>query len=159
MRVNMSSNKVEPTSKDVLLGRAANVFHHPGNHRYRRLINLNLKRYMSCKTRLDKMILIRSLTETVLDDGKVRFLRCSKEGEWEETPFKIAIDKVSHALRDGINKPIYGPADITFNHEDYELKPAVNVSVEPPLSEQLIFQRQSLSTENYSEKAYKDDLL
>lgn len=100
----------EPSKDDVLLGRAANVFHHPGNRRYRHIIALNLRRYKEAKTRLDKMVLIRQVTEQVLDGGRVRFLRRDgKSGEWSEVPFRTAQDKVSHALRDGINKPIFAP--------------------------------------------------
>lgn len=86
------------------------MFHHPGNRRYRHVIALNLRRYKEAKTRLDKMVLIRQVTEQVLDNGRVKFLRKDgKSGEWIEVPFRTAQDKVSHALRDGINKPVFTP--------------------------------------------------
>jgi hypothetical protein len=100
----------QPEHNDVLLGRAANVFHHPGNSRYRHVIAMNLRRYKEAKTRLDKMVLIRQVTEQVLDQGRVKFLRRDgKTGTWTQVPFRTAQDKVSHALRDGINKPIFSP--------------------------------------------------
>lgn len=101
---------IQPAENDVLLGRVATVFHHPGNRRYREIIALNLRRYKEAKTRLDKMVLIRQITDQVLDDGKVRFLRHDyRSGGWTEVPFRLAQDKVSHALRDGINKSIFSP--------------------------------------------------
>jgi hypothetical protein len=108
----------EPNPDDVLLGRAASVFHHPGNRRYRHIVALNLKRYKEAKSRLDKMVLIREVTEQILDNGRVKFLRPSSEQprltpnqpqKWVEVPVRVAQDKVSHALRDGINKPIFAP--------------------------------------------------
>jgi hypothetical protein len=106
----------QPNPDDVLLGRNASIFHHPGNRRYRHIVALNLKRYKESKTRLDKMVLIREVTEQILDNGRVKFLRPSsgqseqnQPQKWVEVPIRTAQDKVSHALRDGINKPIFAP--------------------------------------------------
>ncbi|KAI2501944.1 hypothetical protein MHU86_12497 [Fragilaria crotonensis] len=105
-----TSASLQPTRNDVLLGRAATVFHHPGNCRYREIIAINLRRYKEAKTRLDKMVLIRQITEQILDDGRVRFLRHDNRSDtWTEVPFRLIQDKVSHALRDGLNKSIFSP--------------------------------------------------
>jgi hypothetical protein len=105
-----TSVALQPTRNDVLLGRAAAVFHHPGNCRYREIIAINLRRYKEAKTRLDKMVLIRQVTEQILDDGRVRFLRHDlRTDAWSEVPFRHVQDKVSHALRDGLNKSIFSP--------------------------------------------------
>lgn len=56
------------------------------------------------------MVLIRQITEQILDDGRVRFLRHDNRSDtWTEVPFRLIQDKVSHALRDGLNKSIFSP--------------------------------------------------
>lgn len=91
----------KPGPNDVLLGRASHIYNHPGNIRYRVIINSNQKKYHACKTRLDKMIFIRNLTKEMLDDGRVKFWRLNKKnGEWKSVDFRTCQDKISHALRD-----------------------------------------------------------
>ena len=65
---------------------------------------MNIPLYKRAASKLDKMILIRKVTEQVMDCGRVRFLRLAQK-IWKEVSFRTAQDKVSHALRDGISKP------------------------------------------------------
>lgn len=102
-----SKDDLVPQQDDVLLGRAADVFHHPGNARYRHLITMNLHTFQQCHDRLDKMNLIKQVTLQILDGGRVRFLRQHEKHRWEEVTFRTAYDKVSHALRDGIKKTVF----------------------------------------------------
>eukprot|EP00547_Thalassionema_nitzschioides_P004652 CAMPEP_0194215076 /NCGR_PEP_ID=MMETSP0156-20130528/16604_1 /TAXON_ID=33649 /ORGANISM="Thalassionema nitzschioides, Strain L26-B" /LENGTH=112 /DNA_ID=CAMNT_0038943497 /DNA_START=55 /DNA_END=390 /DNA_ORIENTATION=+ len=91
----------QPSQNDVLLGRASPVFNHPGNMRYRGIIKSNRQKYVECKTRLDKMILVRKITKDILDDGNVKFWKLDKtKGIWTEVDVRACQDKVSHALRD-----------------------------------------------------------
>lgn len=66
---------------------------------------MNIPLYKRAASKLDKMILIRKVTEQVMDCGRVRFLRLAQKKIWKEVSFRTAQDKVSHALRDGISKP------------------------------------------------------
>jgi hypothetical protein len=69
---------------------------------------MNIPLYKRAATKLDKMILIKQVTEQVMDHGRVRFLRQDgKSQHWKPVAFRIAQDKVSHALRDGISKPLF----------------------------------------------------
>lgn len=102
-----NDENIVPKRDDVLLGRAADVFHHPGNARYRHLITMNLHTFQQCRDRLDKMNLIKQVTLEVLDNGRVRFLRQHEKHLWKEVTFRTAYDKVSHALRDGIKKTVF----------------------------------------------------
>mmetsp|Transcript_20268 Transcript_20268/g.30480 ORF Transcript_20268/g.30480 Transcript_20268/m.30480 type:complete len:381 (-) Transcript_20268:39-1181(-) len=95
-----SEESGEPRPNDVLLGRASRISNHPGNIRYRYLINSNQRNYHACKTRLDKMIFIRQLTKDLLDDGRVKFWKRETGGKWRAVDFRTVQDKVSHALRD-----------------------------------------------------------
>lgn len=108
-KINIEPRKVmecllEPRPKDVLLGRTSEVFKHPGNCRYRHLITAHLRSYIECNDRLDKMNLIKSVAQKVLDNGSVRVLRRDKNNKWKECSFRAVYDKVSHALRDGIER-------------------------------------------------------
>mmetsp|Transcript_7646 Transcript_7646/g.11690 ORF Transcript_7646/g.11690 Transcript_7646/m.11690 type:complete len:298 (+) Transcript_7646:187-1080(+) len=102
-----SKDDLVPQQDDVLLGRAADVFHHPGNARYRHLITMNLHTFQLCQDRLDKMNLIKQVTLQIMDGGRVRFLRQHEKHRWKEVTFRTAYDKVSHALRDGIKKTVF----------------------------------------------------
>lgn len=69
---------------------------------------MNIPLYKRAATKLDKMILIKQVTEQVMDEGRVQFLRQDgKTPHWRPVAFRIAQDKVSHALRDGISKPLF----------------------------------------------------
>jgi len=108
---------IVPNKDDILLGRKANAFHHLGNRRYRHIIAMNLHRYKSCKDRLGKMVLAKEVTEAILDNGRVRFLRCDKDNEWTEVPFQTAKEKISHALRDGVSRSILPPSRPVDNQQ------------------------------------------
>eukprot|EP00546_Thalassionema_frauenfeldii_P009028 CAMPEP_0178915558 /NCGR_PEP_ID=MMETSP0786-20121207/12092_1 /TAXON_ID=186022 /ORGANISM="Thalassionema frauenfeldii, Strain CCMP 1798" /LENGTH=272 /DNA_ID=CAMNT_0020588679 /DNA_START=380 /DNA_END=1195 /DNA_ORIENTATION=+ len=91
--------RVQPS--DVLMGRNFHVYNHPGNIRYRQIINSRHGAYHVLKSRLDKMLFIRQLANEILDDGRVRFVKFNKQTrKWTQIDLKAIQDKVSHALRD-----------------------------------------------------------
>lgn len=95
---------IVPNPDDVLLGRTANVFHHRGNQRYRHLIMLSLPKFKKLESKSMKAVFKQQLTGEILDGGRVRFLRRDKKGKWRSIPRAAVVEKVSHALRDGIAK-------------------------------------------------------
>lgn len=96
-----TTNAVRVQPGDVLMGRTSHIYNHPGNIRYRKMINSHHEAYHALKSRLDKMIFIRQLTYKILDDGRVRFVKFNKKtGKWIAIDSKDIQDKVSHALRD-----------------------------------------------------------
>lgn len=108
----------QPNSDDILLGRKACIFHHPGNRRYRDLINVNLPRYRELENKkLSRSIFIKELLDKILKNGRVRFLRY-KEGQWTSVPFKTVKEKIAHALRDGVAKAIFGLDKNNNNNSD-----------------------------------------
>eukprot|EP00546_Thalassionema_frauenfeldii_P021493 CAMPEP_0178896004 /NCGR_PEP_ID=MMETSP0786-20121207/905_1 /TAXON_ID=186022 /ORGANISM="Thalassionema frauenfeldii, Strain CCMP 1798" /LENGTH=207 /DNA_ID=CAMNT_0020566305 /DNA_START=381 /DNA_END=1007 /DNA_ORIENTATION=- len=112
--VHVLDSSFEPHPDDILLGRKANAFNHPGNQRYRHLITQNLRQYAKCKSRLDKGIVTEQVTKEILDGGRVKFLRlCEKEEIWKEVAYRTIQGKVAHALRDGVTKMSPFPDDDT----------------------------------------------
>lgn len=101
------NNHIVPHEDDVLLGRAADIFHHPGNARYRHMITMNLHEFQQCQDKIDKLKFIKEITLQILDNGRVRFLKKIEKYEWKEVSFRMAFTKVSHALRDGVKKTAF----------------------------------------------------
>eukprot|EP00547_Thalassionema_nitzschioides_P011422 CAMPEP_0194257886 /NCGR_PEP_ID=MMETSP0158-20130606/40073_1 /TAXON_ID=33649 /ORGANISM="Thalassionema nitzschioides, Strain L26-B" /LENGTH=205 /DNA_ID=CAMNT_0038997071 /DNA_START=216 /DNA_END=830 /DNA_ORIENTATION=+ len=133
-----STTSIEPHPDDVLLGRKANAFNHPGNQRYRHLITQNLRKYSKCKTRLNKGILTEQVTSEIVDGGRVKFLRlqesCKKKKEggeiWKEVPYRTIQGKVAHALRDGVTKMTF-PTDCDSSTAEKNTVPRINYCNEP----------------------------
>eukprot|EP00547_Thalassionema_nitzschioides_P002035 CAMPEP_0194206820 /NCGR_PEP_ID=MMETSP0156-20130528/5750_1 /TAXON_ID=33649 /ORGANISM="Thalassionema nitzschioides, Strain L26-B" /LENGTH=237 /DNA_ID=CAMNT_0038933439 /DNA_START=167 /DNA_END=880 /DNA_ORIENTATION=+ len=105
-----SSSALVPNSGDVLLGRKANAFNHPGNQRYRHLITLSLPKYRKLlENKLLRSSFMKQLLNEILDGGRVRFLRLdNKSGQCTQVPNRTAEEKVAHALRDGVSKATFG---------------------------------------------------
>jgi hypothetical protein len=95
---------IEPTDKDILLGRTKRSFNHPGNKIFRSRINESVPQYLNATTRLDKIIVIQSLVDGITAQGG-RFLKLDCSKHWVDvSDGTITRDKVSHAVRDAANK-------------------------------------------------------
>ncbi len=96
-----------PTVVDVVCSRGKRYFRHPGNQRFRQIIQESVQEYIDAETRMDKSIVIDSIIESVRaqDDSRlVRFMKLhSRSNTWTELPLEQIRDKVSHALRDAVN--------------------------------------------------------
>lgn len=94
---------MRPHPHDVLCGRgSSSISSHPGNSRFKSLIDDQMKRYMradnqeKARIRRDVVGSVRSL------DPPGRFLqRCSRTMLWHDVGDKKADDRVNHALREG----------------------------------------------------------
>ena len=54
-----------PGPYDVICGRGKDVLQHPGNRRYRQLINASLRSYVATSTKLEKTLLVTSIIRMV----------------------------------------------------------------------------------------------
>jgi len=97
---------VEPRDNDVLCGRGGNINTHPGNSRFRDLVEQRKISYIDAQFKRDK----RRISQSILDDIKGltpagRFLtRHEKDGPWREIDEDKARDKTSQALRENAPK-------------------------------------------------------
>lgn len=69
----------EPSPLDVLCGRGVECFNHSGNVAFRRVLEANLDRYTSARTKLEKSILVVEIVDMVRNSGgsvdSAKFLR------------------------------------------------------------------------------------
>ena len=93
---------MEPSDRDILLGRFKRSFNHPGNLRFRALINESVELYMHAYTRREKGVVIKGLYKRLISKG-CRFLKqCGKL--WVDvSDDPISRDKISHAIRDAVS--------------------------------------------------------
>lgn len=91
----------EPHDNDVLYGRGGGTNHHPGNKRYRKMVEDRKIDYVNCK-RLDKpLVALGIIREWRGQDPPGRFLKLDeKTGLWFDVGDKKAREKTSQALRE-----------------------------------------------------------
>jgi len=94
--------------QDVLLGRGGKSNHHPGNDRYRRLIQSNKPLYRS-SPKHSKLLISKEVVRSVLEEGG-RFLeKSAKDGMWYSVSYMRAVKKASVCLRErGVAKAVEG---------------------------------------------------
>jgi len=92
-------------AEDVLCGRDSNSMKHPGNKRFRDIIQSYCERYQESRKRSEKTDTTQEVISVVRENGG-RFLRFeSKLGCWVEVEQAHIHDKVSHALRSAKAQP------------------------------------------------------
>ena len=95
---------------DVLCGKDKQAYSHVGNKRFRVIVNINLPRYMACKSRFEKSTMIYSLTEELRSSCGIKFMQRAKihnkqngnDDTLIELDSKKSREKVAHALRDAV---------------------------------------------------------
>lgn len=94
-------NVKEPHDNDVMYGKGGKTNHHPGNKRYRKMVEDRKLEYVNSK-RLDKPLValeIIRLWRAQIPSG--RFLKLDdKTGLWNDVGDKKAREKTSQALRE-----------------------------------------------------------
>lgn len=91
----------DPHSNDVLYGRGGGTNHHPGNKRYRKLVEGRKVDYVNSK-RLDKpLVALEIIKEWRSQKPPGRFLKIDDQtGFWNDVGDKKAREKTSQALRE-----------------------------------------------------------
>jgi hypothetical protein len=86
-----------PRPEDVLFGRGKTVVEHPGNTRFRQVVDLYMHKYTTAgrteKTRITEIIM------HMVQGSAGRFLRREDGINWEEVDDATAREKVAHAFR------------------------------------------------------------
>jgi hypothetical protein len=86
-----------PSPDDVLFGRGRAVIDHPGNARFRQIIDLYMNKY-EASGRLQKTCIAEIIVRMVKDSSG-RFLKKGDDGAWDEAADATARKKVAHAFR------------------------------------------------------------
>jgi hypothetical protein len=94
----VQSNDICLQVADIICGRDKLSVHHPGNRRFRILIQMYGARYQSSKTRKEKTEITRTIIEMVHNYGG-RFVKLTADETFVQLQMAEIHDKVSHALR------------------------------------------------------------
>jgi len=102
---NVQSTIINPLPNDVLYGRGAGVNYHPGNIKYRNLVQSQKLAYINADPRTKKSI-IHTIANTIVQPPQSgRFLKCnSTSGLWECISMDLAKVKIGQALREDAPK-------------------------------------------------------
>jgi hypothetical protein len=102
----------EPHNHDVLFGRGGGTNNHPGNKRYRQLVEERKSRYLAAPRNEKPLIaleIVQFLREQQSPPG--RFLQLNEMTQkWDDVGYKRAREKTSQALREKLN---YAPSSTT----------------------------------------------
>ena len=91
----------EPGEHDVLCGRGRKCFNHPGNVRFRDIVQSFLAQYSKAMTKLEKSYILSDVVEKVRNNSGIGgFVKKNEEGRWYEVGDFLAREKTSQAFRD-----------------------------------------------------------
>jgi hypothetical protein len=112
----------DPHDNDVLYGRGGGTNHHPGNKRYRQMVEDRKMDYVTSK-RLDKPLVALEIIRIWRgQDPPGRFLKANdKTGLWEDVGDKKAREKTSQALRE--KAPLLRQQQDGGSDEEFDDKP------------------------------------
>jgi hypothetical protein len=119
------NNGIEPHENDVLCGRGGSINSHPGNERFRDLVERRKRVYLTARFKREKRLIANSIVSEIRAlNPSGRFLtRDSKTGFWCDIGDEKARDKTSQALRE--NAPsIRAEIEVEINHQRAEMKRA-----------------------------------
>jgi len=137
----------EPHEHDVLYGRGGGTNHHPGNKRYRQMVEDRKVQYIKSK-RLDKpTVSLEILREWRAQLPPGRFLKLDpKTSLWNDVGEKKAREKTSQALRE--KAPELRKKQGEEKDEDGDAKPAAKGEKKPKLKKAVLKREHTLGT-NY----------
>uniref|UniRef100_A0A7S3Q1V0 DUF6824 domain-containing protein n=1 Tax=Chaetoceros debilis TaxID=122233 RepID=A0A7S3Q1V0_9STRA len=101
-----SIESIEPRDNDVLCGRGGSINTHPGNARFRELVEKRKRSYIDARFKREKRLIAESILKDIRRlSPSGRFLtRAVKGGPWVEISEEKARDKTSQALRENAPK-------------------------------------------------------
>lgn len=89
-----------PSDNDVLLGRGAACWNHPGNRAFRDIVQKYLTAYENATLRIDKSNIVSNIFDKIhANNGRFLKLDHAKK-TWYSVEQRQAIEKIGHAIRD-----------------------------------------------------------
>lgn len=113
----------EPNDNDVLCGRGGSINSHPGNERFRQLVEKRKRVYLTARFKREKRLIANSILSEIRSiDPPGRFLsRDPVTGSWYDIGDEKARDKTSQALRE--NAPsIRAEIEVEINQQRAEMQ-------------------------------------
>ena len=93
-------SKAKPGQRDVISGRGRTTSTHPGNRRFRSIVELHIDRYVKSLRRKEKKAIVQQIINDVRKSGAEFLQQDPKTKRWIPVKDKKVADKVGHALRD-----------------------------------------------------------
>lgn len=91
-----------PGNYDVIcLGRGRSATSHPGNRRFQITVQIYLDKYLSCRSKCEKSVVVSEIVDTIRDcsHGGGFVKHDLESGRWVEVGDSVAREKVGQALR------------------------------------------------------------
>jgi hypothetical protein len=90
----------EPLENDVLCGRGGSINSHPGNERFRTLVEKRKRVYLTARFKREKRLIANSIVSEIRALNGRFLQRDAKSGLWKDIGDEKARDKTSQALRE-----------------------------------------------------------
>jgi hypothetical protein len=90
----------EPTDNDVLCGRGGSINSHPGNERFRQLVEKRKRIYLTARFKREKRLIASSIVSEIRALSPPGRFLTRVNGQWESIGDEKARDKTSQALRE-----------------------------------------------------------
>lgn len=90
----------DPATNDVLCGRGGSINSHPGNERFRTLVEKRKRVYLTARFKREKRLIASSIVSEIRNLNGRFLQRDSKSGLWKDIGDEKARDKTSQALRE-----------------------------------------------------------
>jgi len=94
------SKDFKPGDYDVICARGKQAYNHPGNRRFRDVVEENLADYSNCQTKLDKSLVVSKIVDSTRQASPEGGFVKNVEGRWYEVGDRNAREKVGQAFRD-----------------------------------------------------------
>jgi len=82
-----------PGQFDVICARGKHALEHPGNRRFRAMIENNLQRYSAATTKFEKSMIVSSIVDAVRTSSPDGGFIKEKNGQWYEVGDHVAREK------------------------------------------------------------------
>jgi hypothetical protein len=93
-----------PSPNDVLCGRGRKCYFHPGNVRFRDIVQSHLAKYSAATSKMEKGNIISIVYEEIQEQGDGGgFIKKDDNGRWYDVGEFLAREKVSQAFRDALH--------------------------------------------------------
>ena len=121
----------EPAENDVLCGRGGSINSHPGNERFRTLVEKRKRVYLTARFKREKRLIASSIVSEIRGLNGRFLSRDPKTGLWQDIGDEKARDKTSQALRE--NAPsIRAEIETEINEQRAEMYKDESAAQYPP---------------------------
>lgn len=93
----------EPKDFDVICAKGKYSYSHPGNKRFRSIVEASAEDYRSCKSKDNKSNIVMQIM-TFCYENKGGFIRKDHSGNWYEIGDEAAREKIGQSLREAITR-------------------------------------------------------